>query len=223
MRRLRSKLSYANVMATIAVFIALGGGAYAATQLKKNSVGTKQLKASSVTTAKIKANAVIGSKVQSATLGLVPSATHATSADSATKATEAGEAASVNGQKVQRISFVAPDNTPATTLFEALGLKVVASCSNTGALEMHAVPTTTDSEIQVFGDSNNTFFSFEDSSFGVSGPIELTHGVGKEGSAQLVYGTFAGHVATMNYSFDSGDTFSGHNKGCGVSGEMVFG
>ena len=74
---------------------------------------------------------------------------------------------SVNGQKVQRISFVAPDNTPATTLFEALGLKVVASCGNTGALEMHAVPTTTDSEIQVFGDSNNTFFSFEDSSFGV--------------------------------------------------------
>ena len=124
---------------------------------------------------------------------------------------------------MQRISFVAPDNTPATTLFEALGLKVVASCSNTGALEMHAVPTTTDSEIQVFGDSNNTFFSFEDSSFGVSGPIELTHGVGKEGSAQLVYGTYAGHVATMNYSFDSNDTFSGHNKGCGVSGEMVFG
>ena len=39
------------------------------------------------------------------------------------------------------------------------------------ALEMHAVPTTSDSEIQVFGDSNNTFFSFEDSSFGVSGEM----------------------------------------------------
>jgi hypothetical protein len=140
-------------------------------------------------------------------------------------ASEAVVAGSVNGQKVQRISFVAPDGTPATTLFEALGLRVVASCSNVGALEMHAVPdpATTDSEIQVFGDSNNTFFSFEDSTFGLFGPVDLTHGIGKEGSAQLVYGTATGHVATMNYSFDSGETFSGHNKGCGVSGEMVFG
>jgi hypothetical protein len=207
-------------MATVAVFIALGGGAYAATQLKKNSVGTKQLKANSVTTAKIKRGAVTGSKVQSATLGLVPSATHATSADSAAQAAEAD---SVGGQKLQKVSFVAPDNTPATILFHAFGLEVVASCSNTGAVEAHAVPTTQDSEIQVFGNSNNAFFAFEDSSFGVSGPIELTHGVGKEGSATLVYGTASGHVATMTYSFDSGVTFSGLNHGCGVSGDMIYG
>ena len=37
MKRISAKLSYANVMATVAVFLALGGGAYAATQLKKNS------------------------------------------------------------------------------------------------------------------------------------------------------------------------------------------
>ena len=37
-------LSYANVMATIAVFIALGGGAYAVTALPKNSVTTIQVK-----------------------------------------------------------------------------------------------------------------------------------------------------------------------------------
>ena len=37
-------LSYANVMATIAVFIALGGGAYAVTQLPRNSVTTVQVK-----------------------------------------------------------------------------------------------------------------------------------------------------------------------------------
>jgi hypothetical protein len=49
MRRLRGKLTYSNVVATLALFIALGGGALAATQLKKNSVGTKQLKRNSVT------------------------------------------------------------------------------------------------------------------------------------------------------------------------------
>jgi hypothetical protein len=50
---LRDKLTYANVMATIAVFLVLGGGAYAATMLPKNSVGTKQLKNGSITPSKL--------------------------------------------------------------------------------------------------------------------------------------------------------------------------
>ncbi len=64
MRRMRDRLSYANVMATIAVFIALGGSAYAATQLGKNTVGTKQLKKNSVTAAKIKDAAITAGKIQ---------------------------------------------------------------------------------------------------------------------------------------------------------------
>lgn len=67
--RIRSALTYANVMATIAFFVALGGGAYATVALpahsvaaKKHrkrkalpahSVGTKQLKNKAVTPAKI--------------------------------------------------------------------------------------------------------------------------------------------------------------------------
>jgi hypothetical protein len=51
--RFLPRLSYANVMATIAVFIALGGASYAALKLPKNSVGTKQLKREAVTSAKI--------------------------------------------------------------------------------------------------------------------------------------------------------------------------
>ncbi len=51
MRRIRGKLTYANVMSTIAVFLLLGGGAaFAASKLAKNSVGTKQIKNGSVTT-----------------------------------------------------------------------------------------------------------------------------------------------------------------------------
>jgi hypothetical protein len=53
LRTLRSHLSYANVMSTIAVFIVLGGGAYAAVKLPKNSVGTKQLKNGAVTKQKL--------------------------------------------------------------------------------------------------------------------------------------------------------------------------
>jgi hypothetical protein len=44
MRRITSRLTYANVVASLALFIALGGGAYAATKLPKNSVGNTQLK-----------------------------------------------------------------------------------------------------------------------------------------------------------------------------------
>src|SRR5215213_6597981 len=44
MSKLGARLSYANVMATIAVFIALGGTGYAALNLPKNSVGSQQLK-----------------------------------------------------------------------------------------------------------------------------------------------------------------------------------
>jgi hypothetical protein len=51
--RLRSCLSYANVMPTIAVFVALGGGAYAAFKLPANSVGSRQLKNSAVTPRKV--------------------------------------------------------------------------------------------------------------------------------------------------------------------------
>lgn len=44
MKQISSRLTYANVMATIAVFLALGGVGYAATQLPKNSVGSAQVK-----------------------------------------------------------------------------------------------------------------------------------------------------------------------------------
>ena len=43
-RRLRSRLSYANVTASLALFIALGGTGYAAVTLPRNSVGSAQLR-----------------------------------------------------------------------------------------------------------------------------------------------------------------------------------
>src|SRR3954447_2461541 len=52
--KIRSGLTYANVMPTIAVFIALGGAGYAAIRIPRNSVGSKQLKADAVTSGKVK-------------------------------------------------------------------------------------------------------------------------------------------------------------------------
>ena len=93
---MRPKLTYANVVATLALFIAMGGAsAFAATQLAKNSVGAKQLKKNSVITAKIKNEAITAAKVKngtltgtqinSSTLGSVPAATNATNAANASQ------------------------------------------------------------------------------------------------------------------------------------------
>jgi hypothetical protein len=84
----RKQLTYANVMATIAVFIALGGGAYALS-LPKNSVGPRQLKT----------NAVTGHDALESSFSQVPSAAHAdtaTHADSASQADSAATAANAS-------------------------------------------------------------------------------------------------------------------------------
>ena len=65
MKAIRKRLTYANVMSSIAVFLLLGGAtAIAANELGKNSVGKKQLKNNAVTTAKIKKNAVTSPKIK---------------------------------------------------------------------------------------------------------------------------------------------------------------
>jgi hypothetical protein len=110
MLRLRSHLTFSNVVSCVALFTALGGGAYA---LQANSVGTRQLKNGAVTNAKLAARSVTGAKVAdhsltgakivASTLGPVRVARHALSADGAraaghaTSADQAANAAAFGG------------------------------------------------------------------------------------------------------------------------------
>lgn len=104
---LRRHLSYANVMASIAVFLALGGVGYAATTLNGNelisrSVGAGKLKNGTLTSKQVKKNALTGEVIDESTLAIVPqaqtavSATTAASATSATSATKATSATSAS-------------------------------------------------------------------------------------------------------------------------------
>jgi hypothetical protein len=52
--RIRTKLTYANVVATLALFVALGGVSYAAVELPARSVGTRELKTGAVTSGKVR-------------------------------------------------------------------------------------------------------------------------------------------------------------------------
>lgn len=110
MKALREKLSYANVVSTMCLFLLLGGAAFAAAKLPKNSVGTKQLKNNSVTTAKIKNGAVTGAKVQVSTLGTVPSAA------SAGSATHAADSDALGGQPAA--AYAKPDLVRSATIGE---------------------------------------------------------------------------------------------------------
>ena len=69
MKQIRPRITYANVVATLALFLALGGVGYAATHLPKGSVGARQLKTGAVTASKIKAGAVTGAAVKDGSLG----------------------------------------------------------------------------------------------------------------------------------------------------------
>jgi hypothetical protein len=63
------KLSYANVVSTLCLFLLLGGGAaYARSHLAKNSVGTPQIKKNAVSAAKIKKNSISSAKVKNGSL-----------------------------------------------------------------------------------------------------------------------------------------------------------
>lgn len=88
MKRIRQRLTYANVMSSLAVFLVLGGatafaaskigpnqlkaGAVTTNKMAKESVKTGKIFKEAVSTAKIKNNAVNGAKVDEATLGPVP-------------------------------------------------------------------------------------------------------------------------------------------------------
>jgi hypothetical protein len=108
-KQIRKRLTYANVMSSIAVFLVLGGAsAYAvkkvgSNEIKGNSITTGKLKKEAVTRAKIKKSsidssrlannavtttkiaddAVTGDKVKESTLGEVPKAATAVLAESA--------------------------------------------------------------------------------------------------------------------------------------------
>jgi hypothetical protein len=66
---LRSRLTYANITATIAVFLAIGSGAYAITTLPADSVGTIQLKRHAVTARKLARGAVGATGIRAGAVG----------------------------------------------------------------------------------------------------------------------------------------------------------
>jgi hypothetical protein len=240
LKRIRSQLTYANVVSTLCLFLLLGGGAaYAASQLGKNSVGTKQLKNNAVTGAKVKNGSLTGGDLESSTLGRVPSAqiavhadsaAHADSATHADSAAFADNAATAAGLTMRKIFYAPATASPASTPILSLGgLNLSASCSS-GTVE-----------IRVTSAVDHTHFSSQMWNAGGSGtgqPDGLHHDDFNTtsldalddgnawGETSFTYTTPDGTIVNGQLSFDSsnliigGDIFN-HTASCLVSGFAI--
>jgi hypothetical protein len=63
-KQIRQRLTYANVVSTLALVLVVGGATAIAARVPKHSVGPHQLRSNAVTTPKIKANAVTTRKIK---------------------------------------------------------------------------------------------------------------------------------------------------------------
>jgi hypothetical protein len=99
MRFHRPRLTYANVVATLALVLAIGGTSYAAV-----TISGKNIKNRSVAGKKLKKNTVTGTEVNESKLGQVPTAKQADNAtqaaNAATADTAAGSTTSANASKL---------------------------------------------------------------------------------------------------------------------------
>jgi hypothetical protein len=214
-QKLRRKLTYANVISTLCMFLLLGGGAaLASSKLKANSVGTKQ----------IKNNAVNGSKVADGSLsgadigGSVNSANHAGNSD---QLGGSPSSAFFPSSSAQRIDWNPSGcGSPCQTdLLSMDGFTIQGNCAGAAGGDLHFTVTTVPSgtvDISATGErsAGGTFLS-DGNSVGFQ-PVQFTS------LSSLTYGN--GTMTLRSASHTIGVVF--HNRvtdAAGVATCAVFG
>jgi subtilisin family serine protease len=107
--RFRPRPSYANVTATLALVLAIGGTSYAAV-----TINGKNIKNRTIAGKKLKKNTVTGAEVRESKLGKVRSATqadNAATADTAAGATNAANATKLGGATPESYRVACPGGT----------------------------------------------------------------------------------------------------------------
>ena len=143
MGRIRRVVTPANVIASMALFVALGGTGWAAQVIGNNSVGTPQLKSNAVSAPKLASNAVTTPKIASGAVTKSKIGKGAVTTDAIARGTvtadriAAGVVGGVAGSKISTVNSAAVtipvqnDGTPVTATCPA-GQKAVGGGWNSG-------------------------------------------------------------------------------------------
>lgn len=212
-----ARLSYANVVATVALFVALGGGAYAAIDL----VGRNDIKSKHIAK-----NAATGKDIAESSLGQVPEAANAVSAANAATAASAADADKVNGLEVMKIDYRRDNPSPKQTILDLAGLRLEAECV-AGGTRVYATTSKQNSSLYGFGESppfdgnSSDSFDYEGGEFdpGVTADLDaLLDYLGSPRIGSLVYEAPDGAVVTLDFASDNNGT-----SDCLFSGTAIGG
>jgi hypothetical protein len=155
LRAVLRRLTYANVIATLALFLALGGGAVWAANKAANKVGTGKLKPNAVTAGKIKANAVTTSKIRENAVTAAKIREGAVSfgklaAGTNVVATSTSSPVAINGATAVNVTFPTPITfTPAANVVDLMSVEVRSSNlgrSGTEPCRVQVLPTVNGTE-----------------------------------------------------------------------------
>jgi hypothetical protein len=210
LKQIRKRLTYANVMSSIAVFLILGGATAFAAQkigtkeIKANAITAGKIKKNAVTTAKIKNNAVNGAKVNESTLGTVPSAQNALS---------------FSGTTQQLINYRSSAGAGATTIFSGGGLTITAACNgvapNVGVFT--ATTDTSDSSIWSSG-----FSTVNDLDFDTADTVNIAPTVNNDAYSLVYQKGLSGGIVTAEIGIREFNNTPG-NSDCQATGRVLIG
>ena len=230
--RLRSHITYANVVASLALFLALGGVGYAAAtigsgQIKNNSVRSKDIRNKTVVGKDVKDNALGSAQVKESALGKVPMAQ---AADIAARAGNATVADKLDGLDAAAINFNPVDGPVAfTEVLNLGGLVLRAECTGADNLHVQADTTVADAIItsSMVRDQGppDVAHAVHDPDFNPGDNLDILDDAGVGGTSSfdvggtLTYSTPAG--VTVTATFQADEVPFGTGDGCLFAGHAL--
>jgi hypothetical protein len=237
LKQIRKRLTYANVMSSLAVFLLLGGAtAFAASkigpnQLKANSVKTGKIVKEAVTTGKLKKNAVTEGKIAGGAITTKKIANDAVTGEKANESTfgkvpSAANADTVNGQSQTKVFKVLNPGQSDVTVATIAGFTLKATCEVGNIDVTLTAPGGTGTVLSAEGNGSDGGPIFEyDADEGGASEIRIDGEPPEPPGTTNSYGesTFSG--ATQGGTVVSGDVGYDYDTFGGVSGEpcIVYG
>jgi hypothetical protein len=239
---IRKRLTYANVMSSIAVFLILGGAtafaakkigsneikgnsittgkikkeAVTASKIKNNSIITSKIADNAVTTAKIANGSVTGAKLNLGTVGTVPNAAHAINADTA------NNSITVGGLTIKKFSVKVPSGAGETTVLSVGGITLTGSCVG-GATSLTASKDAGAPSMTATMAAFNTAASeLKTTGFSSFSSIDLDQGLSTLGG-KLETTTSTGNVTTIQYQARDAGNFTPNENVCVYAGSAISG